>query len=193
MTCDRLQRGEEVEKESFRPCKICRAANRFDVDKALEDSRTVAWISQRFRYSRELVNTHKAHVPVKSVPTDRSGDSQVSEIARLRAEAQRILDTADDDKVRLAALAQLKGLAELEVRIGQDAQATASLTTHPAWELVRTHLLNILGDCMRCRDAVLGAMPPGSSSTPPPGDTRSESEGGGGPVSPLPPPGNSTD
>lgn len=138
-------------------CTVCNSEHRLAIEKALAVSRSGQSIATEFGLSKASINRHKAHI-VQNL-------NDINEISRLKALAE--LDLKDKDpKIRHAARVELRSLFELETRIGQEASAQQSLTANPAWELIRTHLLNIINECDHCRKAVLEAMPPG--------DTRGE-------------------
>lgn len=145
-----------------RACPICIDERRADIEKAMTESgRPRHEISAEFGIPKHKLDNHASHI----VPIDGTIINEANEIGKLRALVEPLLKDKDP-KIRLAAIGRLESLTTLEARIGQEASAQQSLTANPAWELIRTHLLNIINECDRCRKAVLEAMPPG--------DTRGE-------------------
>lgn len=149
-----------------RKCPVCEHPSRAAIEESVESLRSARRTALIFGLSRDQIQRHKAHIVAKSLGPDGKAITP-DDVVELKRLAQYEYDTADDSKTRIAALGRLQAAIELERRVHQGSAATAaSLTAHPAWELFRTQLLGIIGQCPSCSAAVLEAMPPG--------DTRSD-------------------
>jgi hypothetical protein len=129
-------------------CVVCKDPRRANIDKALEDTRAVSKVSRDFKYSRATITRHRDHIvrkPVVEMPSDPSS----SEVSKLKAIAQGIVDTAEDDKVRIAALRELRGYLELEIRVHQEEHGASSLVNDPAFQRLAGALATTL--CADCR------------------------------------------
>lgn len=140
-------------------CSICRHEKRLDIEKACDGSRSEESIATEFGVSKSSINRHKSHIVPKG-SINNNNANELGEIGKLRALVEPLLKSKDD-KIKLAAIAQLKALSEFEVRIGQEANAQQELTTQPAFQLFFTHLLGIVNECATCKTAILESMPPG--------------------------------
>jgi len=136
-------------------CIICEDGRRADIDKALGVPRSDSKVSREFGFSRPTIARHRAHiVPIEYVIPQQVTNS--SEIAKLKAVTQRIIDTTRDDKVRIAAVREMRGYLELEARLQQEAQGTSALESDPAYQqIVSTVVATVCGECRGQIDASL--------------------------------------
>ena len=135
-------------------CTICLHERRLDIEKALEDSRPETSIALEFGVSRAAVGRHKQHSVRKT-----------ADVAGRKAELQRRLGKARDDKDYALLSRELRALEEHELRVQQQEGVDKPLHELPGFQTFLTHLLNTIGECSVCREAVLEAGPPGD--TPP--------------------------
>lgn len=137
-------------------CIICKDPRRVDIEKILRGSRSDSKVSRQFSFSRTTVARHRSHMP-RIADVELPEEDNHTEIGRLRAEAQRILATARDPKVQLAAVQRLESLHGLEMRLHQEAQGSSSLTSDPAFQRLASIIATVLcPDCMARVDAESG-------------------------------------
>jgi hypothetical protein len=136
-------------------CTVCAHPQLEDIEKAILSRASEHEISCQFSLSKSAINRHKRHSARNS-----------TDLAGRKAELQRRLGKAKDDKDYALLSRELRALEEHEARLQQEAGVDRPLHEHVGFQAFLTHLLNTIGDCDRCREAVLEAAHPG--------DTRSE-------------------
>lgn len=174
-----IEESDRSKAIQIRPkCVVCAHPQRATIEKALTVPRSERRVSQAFELNRAALRRHKQHMQPIALP----GETNLSEVGRLRAEAERILKSAKDPKVQLSALPRLESLHGLEVRLHQEAQGTSSLTSDPAFQRLASLIAKTLcADCLARVDAESGHLVGTAlSATPEEGGIPAPGEEGGG-------------
>lgn len=157
----RTEGGDEMPM----PCSVCGDPRRSDIDKELRGSRPRREIAQEFGIAKGRLDRHSKHIA--KIPAQDPQD--LTEVGRLKAIAQGIVDKTKDEKVRIAALRELRGYLELEARLQQETAGATVLAQHPAFQRFAAELARTVSECGTCQPALVGAMKALGG-----GDTRSE-------------------
>lgn len=141
-------------------CIVCDHDRRVDIDKALSVPRSDSKVARQFGFSRATIARHRAHI-VHNDAVELPKELNSNDVSLQKAKVQRIIDTARDDKVRIAALRELRGYIELEARLHQEAQGTSALSSDPAFQKLAGVLASTLcGDCRKRVDALTECVIP---------------------------------
>lgn len=150
-----------VKRRPGRPCPICIHPERQKIEESENLARPSGVIAREFAVRQKALHSHRKHFTYRPAGMAEV-QGEVGEIVKLRRLVEP-LARSPEPKVQLAALAQLAKLTELEARLGQQEQDQGKLVGLPAWELLRTQLLNIVGECERCQAALLALLPTGGT------------------------------
>lgn len=102
-------------------CKVCRADNVKEIDKAIIEGETLQSIADKFHFHISTISRHKQHIANKintySVLTDaQEGGTVLQRIDDLLQRANSLLDKAEDGgdvKTALIAIREVRGTLEL--------------------------------------------------------------------------------
>lgn len=136
-------------------CTVCAHPQLEEIEKAIQSRASEHEISCQFSLSKSSINRHKRH-----------NARNPADLAARKAELQKRLGKAKDDKDYALLSRELRALEEHELRVQQEAGVDKPLSEQPGFQAFLTHLLNTIGDCEFCKSRILEAAHPG--------DTRSE-------------------
>jgi len=151
-----------------RACSICTHARRFEIEELLATRRgTYRGIARSFAVSEDAVSRHvkSGHVgQLLALAADAeraaAADSLLDRIEGLQSQTLAILDSAEDQRTALSAIAQARRNLELigEVTKELDRAGTINLELSPEWVEIKAVLVTTLERFPDARDAVLSAL-----------------------------------
>ena len=151
-----------------RACSICTHARRFEIEELLATRRgTYRGIARSFAVSEDAVSRHvkSGHVgQLLALAADAeraaAADGLLDRIEGLQSQTLAILDSAEDQRTALSAIAQARRNLELigEVTKELDRAGTINLELSPEWVEIKAVLVTTLERFPDARDAVLSAL-----------------------------------
>jgi hypothetical protein len=125
-----------------RQCTICRHARREEIDASLLAGIPYRSVAQRAAVSPDAVFRHSRHLPGTLAASSKAAevaraDSLVEQLQRLKSDAQRLKEKAEqagDHRTALAALRELCRIIEVE------AELTGELDKRPQTNVLNVHL-----------------------------------------------------
>ena len=151
-----------------RVCTVCTHARRFEIEELLATRRgTYRGIARSFAVSEDAVSRHvkSGHIgPLLALAADAeraaAADGLLDRIEGLQSQTLAILDSAEDQRTALSAIAQARRNLELigEVTKELDRAGTINLELSPEWVEIKAVLVTTLERFPDARDAVLSAL-----------------------------------
>ncbi len=150
-------------------CSVCVDPRRSDIEKTLESLPRAA-VATEFSIPKHCIDNHaQRHMKRRTLSPK---DGELGDIALLKAQVQDILDSAKDDKVKLAALQRLESLHGLELRLHQEQSGSAHLASDPAFQKLAVALdSSLCSKCVAQLDDILEGLLSAAVRAPTPGDT----------------------
>lgn len=147
-----------------RRCTICDHPSREGINRAILNRRPYAEIMQVFSVTARMIQHHRKHlvvqeqdepiivmhpIPMPPPRAERSiqAISAVEEFVEILSESKRILRTSEDDRIKLAAVAQVRGILETMAGLAiiaarpEDA-VNVTGSADPPWARVKEVLLD---------------------------------------------------
>ena len=149
-------------------CTLCCRSDRSAIDRALASGESRRAVAARFGLSEGAVGRHRKHVVMRpsraaeaTRETEAVGRSEIAGMKARTADAAQRAREKGDIRAELLAEKERRQALELELRLQQNERSDAELTSHPAWQLFLKNLLGIVGECGRCKPAILACTPSG--------------------------------
>lgn len=131
-------------------CSVCPRPDVEGINLALSQGSSHSTVARSFGLSKGTVQRHSKCAQKRTAKAERTTatlpplDASASEVAKLKAQVQGIIEATSDEKIRIAAFRELRGYLELEARLQQEAQGTSSLTSQPAFQILAATLARTL-------------------------------------------------
>lgn len=152
-----------------RKCTVCQHPDRGDIDASILTGDAFRAIASRFGVSRQAVQRHAGeHVPpnlARAVKARQvaSADQLLADLDRLRQDAARLAQKAEDADSYGAALAAIREqvrIIELLLRVAGElaCATTVNIRADAAWQQLRTEILTALAPYPEARAALAEAL-----------------------------------
>lgn len=150
----------------MRPCITCAHPQRLAIDTLLALGTSAAEVARQFELGERAVRRHAdAHLPKLLAETGEAVNEArdvdvLAEVKKLHWRTIDILNAADNDKTRLSAIREAKGVLELLGKLlgDIDERPQVNVLIAPEWLALRGMLMTTLAPYPDARQAVAAAL-----------------------------------